>query len=111
MTKADRIRTLYAKGHTVAAIAKRVGCTDSYVRVCARQRAEGAATADLNYRVKIKRWYAQGDRVIARRVWKETYHRLRADGFTSERAHSHASRAYQISMEKSGRKVCMRMDG
>lgn len=41
MSKAQKIRELYAKGLTTAQIAKRVGCLDSYVRVCARQRVDG----------------------------------------------------------------------
>ena len=44
MSKAQKIRDLYAQGLSTAQIAKRVGCSDSYVRVCARQRVNGKAS-------------------------------------------------------------------
>ncbi len=50
MTKAARIRTLYVLRISVRNIAKLVGCSPEYVRVCARQRLEGKPShADINY--------------------------------------------------------------
>jgi hypothetical protein len=63
MTKADRIRELDAHGifstrEIAEIIVKEFGgpCSDAYVRVCARQRANGcASTADLNLKTKLIR--------------------------------------------------------
>jgi hypothetical protein len=63
MTKADRIRELDAHGifstrEIAEIIVKEFGgpCSDAYVRVCARQRANGcASTADLNLKTKLVR--------------------------------------------------------
>lgn len=49
MTKAARIRALYAEGHTVKMIAEVVGCRQEYVRVCAQQRVGGPSKADRTY--------------------------------------------------------------
>lgn len=57
MTKAARIRELYAQGKSTSAIAEIVGCSAGYVRVCARQRGVNAikvkgcrmAKADIAY--------------------------------------------------------------
>lgn len=51
-SKAAQIRRLYADGLTPPEIAKIVGCGQSYVRVCARQRLDGAPSmSDTRYRV------------------------------------------------------------
>jgi transposase len=54
MTKADRIRALYAEGLSTSEIAEIVGCGTPYVRVCARQRKNGGYS-------EIDRRYAASD--------------------------------------------------
>lgn len=49
VTKAQHIRTLYATGMSTRDIADIVGCSDSYVRVAARQRVSGLSKADRQY--------------------------------------------------------------
>lgn len=50
MTKADRIRALYAEGRTIKQIAEIVGCREEYARVCAQQRVNGRySAADVRY--------------------------------------------------------------
>jgi len=49
MTKADQIRALYAKGYSVREIAGVIGCREEYVRVCARQRANGVSKAEMKW--------------------------------------------------------------
>ena len=41
MSKAAKIKQLYAQGMSVAQIAEIIGCDPAYVRVCARQRIIG----------------------------------------------------------------------
>jgi len=54
MTKADEIRAIVAEHSslTTTEIADIVGCLPEYVRVCARQRVEGASDIDRRYREK-----------------------------------------------------------
>lgn len=49
MTKADRIRALYAAGKSTREIADIIGCKTSYVRVVARQRRGGLSEHDIKY--------------------------------------------------------------
>lgn len=50
MTKADKIRELYALGWATSKIAAEVGCRVEYVRVCAQQRRDGRMSrADRKY--------------------------------------------------------------
>ena len=51
MTKAQRIRELYAQGKTCGEIAALIGCRVEYARVCAQQRAKGESRADKNWKV------------------------------------------------------------
>ena len=46
MSKAARIRELYAHGLSTREIAERVGCRTEYVRTAARQRANGPSIHD-----------------------------------------------------------------
>lgn len=63
MTKSERIRALYAKGKlTIAQIAKRVGCSDAYVRVVARQRKDGESAADRKWRIANPGYHAAAKR-------------------------------------------------
>lgn len=53
MSKAARIRALYAEGKTTREIADEVGCRPEYVRVVARQRdASGRSAHDDAYLVR-----------------------------------------------------------
>lgn len=54
MSKAARIRALYAEGRSTREIAAIVGCRPEYVRVAGRQRKHGPAPADQRYRVSPK---------------------------------------------------------
>jgi len=52
MTKKERIRALYEMGIPPKVIAETVGCHRDYVRVAARQRANGPSASDVKYRPK-----------------------------------------------------------
>lgn len=49
MSKAARIRELYADGKTTAVIATIVGCRPEYVRVAGRQRKDGMSKSDVKW--------------------------------------------------------------
>ena len=54
MSKASRIRELYAQGLGTAEIARSVGCNPAYVRVAGRQRKDGTdSPADTKWRTKV----------------------------------------------------------
>ena len=88
MTKADRIRTLYKLGWSVKEIAREVGCRDGYVRVCARQRADGSmSVTDKRY------FHANREKVLAKnRRWVERY---RTDAEFRQRAIAASARSRQ----------------
>ena len=52
--KAAQIRKLYAEGKSIKEIAAIIGCRDSYVRICARQRVlpGGWSQSDINWVTK-----------------------------------------------------------
>ena len=53
ISKAQRIRALYAQGKTCREIADIVGCRPEYARVCAQQRVGGAdSNADTAYAIR-----------------------------------------------------------
>lgn len=53
VSKAQRIRALYAQGKTCNEIADIVGCLPEYARVCAQQRRRGALSkADEAYMMR-----------------------------------------------------------
>jgi uncharacterized protein YjcR len=62
MSKAARIRELYAQGFSVREIADKVGCSPEYVRIAARQRAGGSHSEGD------KRWRAANPGKMAARV-------------------------------------------
>lgn len=72
MTKAERIRELYAKGLSTREIADTVGCLTSYVRVCARQRAE-SGTSKIDARYLKKRFGTSNITEARRRRHAEAY--------------------------------------
>ncbi len=49
MTKAYKIRLLYAQGKSTREIADALGCSTEYVRVCSRQRVIGGYDPNKNY--------------------------------------------------------------
>lgn len=101
MTKAQRIRELYAKGYTPPEIAKIVGCLDSYARVCARQRVGGSqCSADVKYSRAV---YEKGDREKARKASRAAYGRVRELGKSTHEAEAAGFRAYRDSMNRTGR--------
>lgn len=74
MTKAERIRTLYAAGKSIREIADIIGCSDSYVRVAARQRTNGSSKHDRAYLKKMKDLVRRyGDYEFARQVGRSVY--------------------------------------
>ena len=78
MTKADRIRKLYASGLAVKEIAEMVKCRPEYVRVAARQRADGKrSAADLRF---VTTRSANADINEARRKGRAAYQAARAAG-------------------------------
>lgn len=82
MTKADRIRTLYAAGKSVREICETVGCGDSYVRVAARQRKNGKQSeCDRAYRQKMLALAARfGDYEAASKAGREAYAKKKTGG-------------------------------
>jgi len=77
MTKAAEIRRLYAKGYTVKEISAVIGCSEEYVRVCSRQRANGLGKADLKYSAKPE------VRAIKLRYYRAYYQRRKAAALQS----------------------------
>ena len=66
MSKAARIRQLAKQGLSIGEISRQVvaelgpPCSEEYVRVCARQRANGwLSTAEANWRAKNPEWFEQ----------------------------------------------------
>jgi len=100
-SKAQHIRLLYDAGATVAAIASMLGVSTEYVRVCARQRRNGAGMATNKDKRKA---YSYGDREAARKAQIDAYHRLRSDGHSSDYAGSRSGGAYSATMVATGRK-------
>lgn len=84
MTKAERIRELYAKGLSTRQIADRVGCDTAYVRVVARQRVGG-------------------DRKAAREACRRAYAEARQSGLSPYEACGRAGSAYNSAMLKTRR--------
>lgn len=92
MSKAARIRDLYAQGLATGEIAKIVGCRPEYVRVVARQRDEkGYSRADKTWMQKrwggtdvadmLRRRYAQDEsyRTRIKQAVKDWKQRKRAE--------------------------------
>jgi hypothetical protein len=71
MTKADQIRDLYAKGYSVKEIAGVIGCREEYVRVCARQRANGQSKAELKWMRNNREKYLAQRRERDRKRYRE----------------------------------------
>ncbi len=127
MTKADRIRELYATGLDVNAIAERVGCRSEYVRVCARQRANGLSRADKKYRhpnpervrkLSSARGCAMfrvasqtGDREGAKKAGRVAYAKARANGANPKEAGVVAVRARNNHIYRTGDSDAMRRAG
>lgn len=87
MSKAQRIRALYAQGKSTREIADEIGCADSYVRVCARQRVPGGNDPEENRRRRLLALADKyGDREAARRAGTAAYRAKLAAGFSSQQA-------------------------
>lgn len=96
-TNADRIRTLYAAGKCVAEIAAIIGCSTSYVRVCARQRTGGhSSRSDTNYEARVMAIVRNHPRCIeaARAAYRTASAQERAAGRSRKDASAAAIRAY-----------------
>lgn len=114
MSKAQRIRELYAHGYSIKQVAEIVGCRDSYVRTCARQRVleGGRSIADIRYELSDK-GNATVDRVNARKrallragdkaIAREAYAIVRLSGGCSRKAQS----AYYKALYDSGREALL----
>jgi hypothetical protein len=102
MTKAERIRKLYADGFlSVKEIAALVGCRPEYVRVSARQRAGGRrSTSDQNYEAA---GYEKGNREAARAARRAAYRALRESGLRADEASRKSGHAYKKTMRETGR--------
>ena len=89
ISKAQRIRALYAQGKTCNEIAEIVGCRPEYVRVCAQQRVAGAnSNADNAYRTRVygsMEAYNEAMRPKKRAASLEYYHQKRRDPEWMER--------------------------
>lgn len=109
MTKADRIRKLYATGkYTTRQIADIVGCGVPYVRTAARQRVDGhESKSDLAYRPIKRRQRAEimdaGDRKQAARAKREAYGRARESGLSVVEANRIGQRFYNAIIYRTGR--------
>lgn len=107
MTKADRIRSLYAEGrYTTGEIADLVGCLASYVRVCARQRVDGLSVIDRKYRSKIESQtgepYSQHynrKRMRAMSAYYVVQRRLLRMGHSRDFANQKARAAYSVARQ------------
>ena len=89
ISKAQRIRALYAQGKTCNEIAEIVGCRPEYARVCAQQRVGGAdSNADTAY--AIRSWgsiKAYNDAKNAKtRDYRSAYYRKRRERARRARA-------------------------
>jgi uncharacterized protein YjcR len=82
MSKAARIRELYAQGYETREIADLVGCSPEYVRVAGRQRRDGKSVAQIAYEAShpdyIERrngwWQATPERRAAHRARCRDYY-------------------------------------
>jgi DNA invertase Pin-like site-specific DNA recombinase len=90
MSKAERIRKLFAKGKSTTEIAKIVGCTTTYARVCARQRINGQSVWDKAYNTSDK------EKERRAKLFRERYHgdpKFRADFLEAARRRRYEARA------------------
>ena len=105
MTKSDRIKALYAQGKSTREIADIVGCHDSYVRVCARQRVPGGHNPDKDYK---RRMLDLGKQVVDlaeyRRLRRRAYREARNKGLSPAEANGFAGAKYQQALSKAGRR-------
>lgn len=100
-TKADRIRKLYAAGFSVQEVARIVGCRDEYVRVCARQRADGRRSEiDKRYDNYLRE---NGDRLAASDAFTRAYHAERKRGYGIADAHRAGNRAKRQTLIRTAR--------
>lgn len=90
-TKADEIRSLYDGQRSTKEIAALVGCDPAYVRVIARQRANGDANS-ASYKAYLPR---------RREINRDTYH-LTVETFGCEDANKAGRKAYRAA-RKAGR--------
>lgn len=88
MSKAARIRELYAKGKTCGEIAQIVGCRVEYARVCAQQRRGEGGRSQSD-----ERYYAKSENRDRRRTWCRNYTRNRYQNDPEFRARHQATRA------------------
>lgn len=96
MTKADHIRALYAEGRNVREIADELGCSASYVRVAARQRKDGkASAADRNY---VPANLDDRAKHAAREAARHAFARARKLGLTVRQSNVVALRARKLSL-------------
>ena len=101
MTKADRIRSLYAAGMSVRDIADAVGCSTEYVRVSARQRKDGkASVADLNY-VPVP--WDDTSRDIACAASRKAFAEARKSGLSVRQSNIVSLRARRLSLKAHAR--------
>ncbi len=95
MTKADKIRELYATGkYTTTQIGEIVGCSGAYVRVVARQRSKGGSW---------QKAYFAGDRTKAQKAGRLAYKRALKEGKTTYQARGYYGRAFSNTMYRTGR--------
>lgn len=109
MSKSEQIRRLYATGLSPQAIAARVGCLDSYVRVVARQRtaASGMSKHDWQYVASLPPTSAVPDKIAAhaRSSGRQAYERVRREGGSVQEAEKAYARAYVPKINKARRAV------
>ena len=127
MTKAARIRELDDGTRTVKEIASIVAeefgrCLEEYVRVAARQRANGVSDADRRYIASphgqkiyrrhltavsayLKTLDTTGNRVAARKAGRKAYAEVRKQGSTKLEANSAYRSAYSRTLRESGNKT------
>ena len=98
MSKAARIRELYAKGVGCTEIARIIGCRPEYARVCAQQRVhKGKSNSD-------KRYLSDPDVAERRRKWRREYSKWRYHTDPSfRRRHLAAKRRYAARMREEAR--------
>lgn len=101
-TKADQIRRLYARGLSPQEIAKRVGCHDAYVRVVARQRANGKSVADRAYLAKAYSIYPKDH---FNRLAREEYRKQRILGATVDEAVTARNRSVAKALRRAAAKA------
>jgi hypothetical protein len=105
MSKAAQILALYDGKRSCRAIGDIVGCSDSYVRVVARQRKGGVSDIDQKYRAKV---IAKGDRAKARAAARAVYRAARRAGLDWRKARNKSGTAYMHKMRATGAKALRR---